>query len=461
MRSCLFLAVFTLTSTIYASDLKTLDLAQEKLTKEYAELTQKFPSPEDVLSHTDNYSDEDLKEKLSSLKLFFKHYDSFNNQKIRYFTDLTHTQIQRAVAKILPDIKKRDRKKIKVSLKKVEELYQDTFIKEALFGGPNDFLRVVAFRNFYMEVAVLINELVQAEGNTPSHKAGKSILPYTDSMSEFLPVAPDFLKLMYQLYFRTNAGGQGEAPIIETLKNSQKKIAKIHGTTFHWDGLENLEANPYDGETIHLFFMNHANSYYDTTAQVNFPAEGVSSIGNVNVIFPPFMAKRLKKSNNMVTVGDGHEIEHIEKTIKEKRLNRFMVATEGLTPVGFYEMRPMLTNVAPILKAIKDKGLKIKLYPMTFPDHLTLMNEWRSPMEMKSNRAHGVLHSVINHEQIFDLTSRTGDDDSICQFIRYVWFKDLKNSPEVLLGMPKPSEINHRMKIQLWSDLSTFNLVEE
>jgi hypothetical protein len=448
----IFLTVFLSCFAIRAATINDFNLWHKKLEVEYKELQKVTPLPYSVLNELNNYNEAEVKKMIGNLRLFFSHYDAFNNKKIRFLTQQTLLRLRSEVQKKYAFMSKSNQQKIAGYMAEVEKRYALTVEREGLFGLPNDYLRVVSFDQFYDLVEKTIYELTLASGKTPSRKLHKTVLPFVDSVSEFLPAAPDFTKLLAKMYLTPNIGKQGEAPLIDHLKNAQKIIAANRGTKAHWKGLENIVPNPFDGETLHMYFMNHANSYYDTTAQVHFPAADVTSIGNVAVIFPPFMSKQLKKSDNLVVVGDGKEVEHIEWQIRQKHLNRFMVSTEGFTPVGFYEMRPMLTNVAVIMKALVDRGLKLSINPMSFPQHFTLFNEWRLPLRELGNNAYGVLHPALTHDQIVSLARKAQDYDAVCQLIRYIWFLDLTNNQTLFLSMPTPSFVEGELNKRLWID---------
>jgi linoleoyl-CoA desaturase len=434
--------------------LSELNQRQGELSEKYFQIKSQYSDPYALLQDL-----EVGRKGIEEFKAFFAAYDDFNNQKIQVFTDALFQRLK-LEATLVPvkGVSEKKQRKFEALLNDAEAAYFDAQKKRTLFRTPEDYKRVSAFRRFYAKAGMLINAWVESEGRVPSRRFKPTLLPFLNSLKEFLPVADDFLKLLGVLYFRKNGGDQGEAPIIEALKDSQRALMASKKTKVTWDGLQYLENNPYDGKSLQLFFMNHGNSYLDTSAQVSFPVNDVSSIGNVSVIFPNFIGNPMRKSNHMVTVGDADPIEKLDRIVKGRRLNRFMVATEGLTPVGFYEMRPMLMNVAPALKAMVAKGMEATIYPMSFPDHLRFMNQTEFALEGDNHQARGVLHEPIRQTQWLALNRASNDDEAINHLVRWIWFSDLPNNADVFLGMPSPTKISELMEKFFWADFSQLHV---
>jgi hypothetical protein len=187
----------------------------------------------------------------------------------------------------------------------------------------------------------------------------------------------------------------------------------------------------------------------DTSAQQAFPVKGMSSMGNVDVFFPPFLARRMVKSDHMVTVGHGDTTQKTIDLVRRKQLNRFFLAIEGITGTGLYEMRPVMPLFSFAVYDSIERGLNLKLYPVAFTDHFRLMNDWRSSIEGRGV-AKGIVFPPLTSEMCINLRNITHSQDAVSHFIRWTWFSALNNSSTEVLSMPFPSEIMDRIESMVW-----------
>jgi hypothetical protein len=334
----------------------------------------------------------------------------------------------------------------------IETNYRNYGLRKINIGKEKDYERVESGRDFFWGVGNFSNILKEAEGDKDNRIWGVKLLPFIDTPKELLPIADDFLMLLYSSYFKTRRNKPNQAPIIDALRNISQKIAENKGLETKWYGLENLAPMPLDGETINIFVFMHANSYYDTSVQGTLELDGLSSIGNVDVIFPKFLADRMVKSDHIVTVGHGDIIGKTEGIIRSKKLNKFFIAPEGLTPVGFYEMRPLVDIFTESMYALIARGIKMNLYPISFPENFRFLNDYRRPIEGEK-LAYGTIHPSLNTEELVELLNITKDKQAAAQLIRWIWFAELKNDAGHDLGMPKPTQMKEWFDGMVWGNL--------
>jgi hypothetical protein len=213
--------------------------------------------------------------------------------------------------------------------------------------------------------------------------------------------------------------------------------------------MENLEDVSHDGKTLNMFLINHANSFFDTSAQQAFPVKGMSSMGNVDIFFPQYLAKRMVKSDHMITVGHGDTTGKTLELVKKKQLNKFFLAIEGITGTGLYEMRPVMPLLNDAIYDSISRGLELKLYPVAFPDNFRLLNDWRDPIEGKKT-ARGVLMKPFTSKHCLALKEITNKTDAVSTLIRWAWFSKLKTSGDEWLSMPSPITIDKRLNKMIW-----------
>jgi hypothetical protein len=413
------------------------------------ELNDRIPDLQGIRQSLAGKDREVVSKSVKDIRLFFKMYDDFNLRKIDYvFAKI----VERAHHEAQEEIRRSGKlsKKAAKYLKELETVYPKYLASVSYFGTERDMERLNYGQDVLPAYANFVKELRKSHGEKPWRNFGSpKIVPFVDTVPDFLKVSGKFLNLLWTAYFRGNTGKTDVAPIPEALADAQRKLVAMRHIKTKWEGLKNIESLEHDGKTLNMFLINHANSFMDTSAQQAFPVKGMSSMGNVDVFFPAFLARRMVKSDHMVTVGHGDTTQKAIDLVKKKQLNRFFLAVEGITGVGLYEMRPIMPLFEFAVYDSIERGLNLKLYPVAFPDHFRLMNDWRSPIEGQGV-ARGIVFPPLTNEMCLNIKSITGKDDSISQIIRWNWFSALNNSQEEVLSMPYPSEIMNRIERMVW-----------
>jgi hypothetical protein len=446
----LFLIILFSFSPLRAFDeIEALDRAQEILGQKFIELNIKYPSLIDVNKAVVHGDRETVETFYKDIKSYFDVYDQFNLKKIDYFFEYS---LIRARAEAADQVRENGKlsKKAKFWLKKMEDIYRSYLDSKIYFGTERDLERLDIGQQMLPAYGEFASAILKSRGKKAWRKYGSGkIVPFVDNLPDAFNTSGQFLRLLWASYFRANTGKQDSAPIPEALGATQRKLVKLRKIDTSWEGLENIENLDHDGKTLNMFLINHANSFYDTSAQQAFPVKGISSIGNVDIFFPPFLAKRMVKSDHVITVGHGDTTQKTVDLVRRKQLNKFFLAIEGITGVGLYEMRPVMPLFnSSVYDSIK-RGLNLKLYPVAFPDNFRLMNDWRSPIE-GLKKARGIVLPPLSNEVCLGLKEMTQSEDGIGQFIRWNWFSTLNNSNEEVLSMPYPSEILKRLERMIW-----------
>jgi hypothetical protein len=172
----------------------------------------------------------------------------------------------------------------------------------------------------------------------------------------------------------------------------------------------------------------------------------------MEIFFPMFLAKRMWKADHMVSVGHGDTTGKAIDLVKRKQLNRFFLAIEGITGTGLYEMRPVMPLFNDAVYDAINRGLKLKLHPVAFPDHFRLLNDWRAPIE-GPRPARGVVLPAIDNAACLGMKAQTERHEAIGEFVRWSWFSTLAMNDEETLSMPWPSTIGERLDSMVWGDL--------
>lgn len=446
----LILAMLIVCANAFSQEtLESLDRRQAELAEHYLGLQAELPGIQQFNDAALRGDRETVAPSILKIRRFFDAYDKFNLTKIDYFFNEV---LLRARAEALLEIKTTGKlpKKAAKLLKNLEAdfiAYQDA---KKYFGTEQDMERLDIGQKILPGYANFIKILRKERGEKPWRKFGSAkIVPFVDTVPDFLKVSGQFARLLWNSYFRANTGKTDRAPIPEALAATQRKLVKMRNIQTKWEGLDNVKNIAHDGKTLHMFLINHANSFFDTSAQQAFPIKGMSSMGNVDVFFPAFLARRMVKSDHMVTVGHGDTTQKTIDLVRSKQLNRFFLAVEGITGVGLFEMRPVmpLFNFA-IYDSIA-RGLELQLYPVAFPDNFRLMNDWRSPIE-GPKVARGVVYPPMNNEICLNLKEITQTDDAVSQLLRWNWFHSLNNSNDEVLSMPSPSAIMNNLDKMIW-----------
>jgi hypothetical protein len=436
----------------WAMDLGTLEKAQTQLQAQY-DLTRKTTgSPSQVIQALTLKDHHSVVNSLNAIERFMIRYDQFNLTKIDYFMSQTKLDLRRKFTLALPKISKHKNIKLTKKLNAIDIHYANYQNRKKNLGKMDDYKRIEAGRDFFIGSGEFANELRVATGGKANRVWGSKLLPFVDNLKEFAPVADDFIHLLYSSYFRTHTKKPNQTPIVDALRTISQEVAKDKNTRTKWNGLKNLQAMPLDGKTINIFTFMHANSYFDTAIQGTLRLDGLSTITNVDVIFPKFLAKQMIKSDHIITVGHGDMLAKVENLARSKKLNKFFIAAEGLTPVGFYEMRPLVDFYAESIYSLIDRGMRMNVYPVSFPDNFRFMNDYRRPVE-GNKLVTGMIHPHLNTESLQDLRSMTGDVQSMSHLIRWIWFADLKNTSALNMGMPKPTQMKTWLDGMLWGNL--------
>ena len=441
-----------LPATVWAVDYSKLDHLQYELLADYQKTIEIAGAPRDIRQSLKNKEDKKVLKSIIAIEDFFTKYDQYNMLKIDLFMSNALVDVRAKYLQTKSYIDKKSQKRLKNSLTSIETSFHGYGVKKINFGKANDFERVVAGRDFFIEIGKFSNLLKEALGGEVNRIWGVELLPFIDNGKEFLPLTSDFLKLLYSSYFQTKKNKPNQAPIIDSLRNISQHIAKNRLTRTKWFGLENMGSMPLDGKTINVFAFMHANSYFDTSVQGTLKLDGLSSIGNVDVVFPEFLAKRMVKSDHIITVGHGDTMAKTKNLIQTKQLNKFFVAPEGLTPVGFYEMRPLVDVFTESMYAMIESGLKINLYPVSFPENFRFMNDYRRPVE-GDLLAYGIIHPHLDTQDLVQLLNVTKNKQAAAQLIRWIWFSDLNNDTDHDMGMPKPTQMKVWFDAMVWGNL--------
>lgn len=436
----------------WAVDYYALDLAQERLKLKYDETLATAGTREEIVQALEKQDTQKIASAIPAIEKFFASYDQFSMAKIDLFMIYALQETTARYQTIRPHLRNLKTRKLDKKFNKIELLYKEYQTVRHDFGKEKDFLRIEAGRDFFNHAALFAQDLRKELGENPTRIWGVKLLPFIDNLKEMAPLTDDLLLLLYSSYFHARRNKENEAPIIDALRKISAEIAKQRKTETKWFGLENIKEMPLDGESINIFVFMHANSYYDTAVQGTLELDGLSSIGNVDIIFPPFIAKRMIKSDHIVTVGHGDILAKTEGIIRSKRLNKFFIAAEGLTPIGFYEMRPLIDVFANSVYALMERGLKVNLYPISFPDNFRFMNDFRNPIE-GNKLAYGIIHPKIETQELNSLMKITKNPQAISQLIRWIWFGDLKNDQTHDLGMPKPTQMREWFDGMFWGNL--------
>lgn len=448
----LFLLTFAVCRLAIAHDFAGLDRDQLRLQENFQATKEILVSEENLRELLGPGKENELKSAIGQIEAFFSDYDNFNLKKIDVFLAYVYDDFRERYLAARPLLKKKTQKKLDESVIKMEAHLANYEKLKIHFGKTLDYTRVGAAREFLNLVGESANLIRKGLKQDAPRTYGTKILPFIDTMGEFAPVFDDFIRLMWSAYFKYNKNKPNRAPIIESIIKVQKQIAKSRKTKTAWKHRELLQPMPLDGETLNVLVFMHANSYFDTAAQAELALPGLSSIGNVDVIMPPYLARQMVKSDHIVTVGHGDTMQKTEDMVREKRINKFFIAPEGLTPVGLYEMRPFVSDFADALYESIRRGLKLQVYPISFPDNFRLMNEWRDPVE-GDRVSTGVVHSVLNNNDFIQLLKVTNDRQAAAHLIRWIWFLDLKDDASDAAGMPKPTQLKAWLDGMFWGNL--------
>lgn len=447
------LSILFMWSTLaLAVDLDDLDRRQQILTQKYSELTTVTPTTDGLAKlvlEKKNHSEVRLH--LEKIKAFFKEYDSFNLDKIDFFQNEALEHAQRTAEQFLKENGKLTKKMLLhlTNLKQARATYLE---RKIFFGTERDTERLDIGQDVLHHYGKFVKEIREHGGEKVSRVFGSAkIVPFIDTPKDFIKTFDRFFGLLWSAYFRTQSSAPDKAPIPESLQAIQKRLVKMRNIEVKWEGMDNLQDTSHDGKTVNMFLINHANSFFDTSAQQAFPLKGMSAMGNMDVFFPAFLAKRMVKSNHMISVGHGDIIGKTKELVTTKQLNKFFLAIEGITGTGLYEMRPVLPLFqAAVYEAIK-RGLDVQLYPVAFPDNFRLMNDWRNPIEGKI-ASRGVLLNPLNTAHCLSLLESTGEIDSVAHLIRWAWFSKLNTNEVESFSMPFPHEVARRLELMIWGD---------
>jgi hypothetical protein len=441
------LCVFNL-NTAFASTLESLDREQSKLAIDYIELSQAVPSIDELQKLALTGNSVLVLESMNKIRKFFNDYDQFNLKKIDFFHAkvLEHARLVASEhIKLFGELPKKAQEKLTLL-----ELQISKYLSlKHHFGTEGDTERLWESHKIFPAYGDFANSIRLDRGEKTWRKyGGGKIVPFVDTIGDALRISDRFVALLWSAYVVDQAHKQDKAPIPQSLINIQSRLVKMRKIETKWDGLENLQDLSHDGKTVNMFLLNHAHSFLDSSAQQAFPVKGISAVGNMN-FFPKFLSKRMETSRHMVAVGYGDTTAKTIEMVKNKQLNKFFLAIEGLTNTGLFEMRPVMPLFSMAVYDSINRGLNLQLYPIAFPDNFRLLNDWRSPIE-GFGVARGLLFKPINNDICMGLYNITKDTYSIAELIRWIWFTSLRNNSEEVLSMPYPSEIARRMNMMIW-----------
>ncbi len=428
---------------------ENLDREQGYLAKNYSALIRILPSDSEFRTAIKNGDRDQVTNTINAIQGFFSAYDGFNLRKIDAVFEAVILRARSEALREQQESGKLSRSALK-ELRKLEDYVRRYNELKIHFGTNRDIERLDVGHDVLQIYGNFANAIRRERGDRPTraYGAGK-IVPFVDKPRDFFRISGQLTKLLYSTYFQTKRGLPDRAPIPEALAGTQRKLVALRNVQVRWEGLENLGNLEHDGKTLNMFLINHANSYLDTSAQQAFPVKGMSSIGNVNIFFPPFLARRMVNSDHMITVGHGDTTQKTIDLVRKRQLNRFFLAAEGITGTGLYEMRPVMPLFSfAVYDSIK-RGLEVNLYPVAFPDNFRLLNDWRDPIE-GAKLVRGVVLPPITTQLCLGLRELTGTEDAISLLLRWNWFGTLANSEQEVLSMPYPTEIMSRLEEMIW-----------
>jgi hypothetical protein len=102
--------------------------------------------------------------------------------------------------------------------------------------------------------------------------------------------------------------------------------------------------------------------------------------------------------------------------------------------------------------AMIESGLKINLYPVSFPENFRFMNDYRRPVE-GDLLAYGIIHPQLDTQDLVQLLNVTKNKQAAAQLIRWIWFSDLNNDTDHDMGMPKPTQMKEWFDAMVWGNL--------
>jgi len=447
LTKSLLLTLLTFSQFSWATSLSELDQRQKQLGDHYSSLVKELPSAAGLQQAILANDKETVLNASQKITAFFKAYDDFNLDKIDFFQD---SLIARAEAELTEN--EFTPKKAGKKLQEMKDVRAKYLILKPLFGSQGDMKRLDVGQQFLPAYGEFAKDLRKSWGERPWRNFGQGkIVPFIDTFPDFLKVSGKFAKLLWSAYFRSHTGVPDRAPIPEALAGTQRKLVQMRDIETKWEGLENVGDVTHDGKTLHMFLINHGNSFLDTSAQQAFPIPGMSSMGDVDIFFPGFLARRMAQSDHMIAVGHGDTTGKAIDLVHRKQLNRFFLAVEGITGTGLYEMRPVMPMFSAAVYESIQRGLELKLHPVAFPDNFRLMNDWRAPIEgPKPSR--GIVLPAITNDVCIKLKELTQREIAIGELIRWNWFATLKNDESKVLAMPYPTEISRRLEQMVWLD---------
>jgi len=436
------------------TELSLLDEKQKKLAISFQDLNGEIPSFEVIWNQIEkSLNPEKVKSYLEKMDLFFGQYDDFNMEKIDFFFQKSQKRIETEFS-LLQNSNLKSQKKIKNLKTLFDQNYLEYNKRKHFFKTEQDTKRLEVAIKILPLYGKFAREIKILKGENPNRSFGNGDLqPFIDTIPQFIQLLDRYIVLLWNAFFRNKETTPDRAPLIEALANIQTRLVKIHKIEVAWDGLENLKNTNHDGKTIHLFAMNHANSFLDTSAQQEFSKhlKGISSIGDVDIFFPPYLLRRLIACKHFVAIGHGDSNSKTIELIRKKQLNKFFLAVEGITGVGLFEMRPIMPTFARATYEVLSKGLDVQLYPVVYPDNFTLLNDWRIPLTGRKV-SRGILQKPISTLQCIKIKELTGSENALSTLIRWGWFKELKNSDHEVLSMPYPTEIEKNLEELIWGN---------
>jgi hypothetical protein len=429
----------------FVGEFSSLSREEARLRTVYLAREQRAAS--ELISETS--SDRKILEWVQAEKKFQTEYDALQNAKLRLFGD-SFIKDASCVLSENPRLTP-----LATQIEKLKSIFKKYQSLENRFGKEEDYLRVLAYNDFYraqVETLKLLSSVSLFQASEPS---------YSDSMSELfngILKLPSIFKVFVSALSQ-KVSPQGETPILDALEGGVRQLGRENQVTVQWQGLENLPAPIYDGKTLHIIAFEHAQSYLDTIAQAELPKErrrGIGFFGAAQYVFPAPLVKALDESDHYVVVNNGTEVAKTLKIVTEKKLHGFFAAGEGLTPAGLYDLRPVTPLFTKTYFELSRRGLNIHVFPMSFPENFRLHNAWKVGSIQDEKKVVGIVGQKISSAFIQKLYRLTREEASLGVFLRASWMRTFRNDQGRFLSSPSIDELKEAIYQRYWQRIAEY-----
>ncbi len=386
-----------------------------------------------------------VKNWISLEKSFQEELDTLNNLKIDELNRI-YDQKLKCVVKSFPELKTSS--KFTQAYNDYRQLFYLYLTQRTYFGTDIDYKRVITHREL-VKSKLAIKKFLEAKFDLSTVSINDQALRIWQKTLDI----PYYLNITGKLYL-DKSHEQGETPVLDALNKGVRKLGRDQNVIVNWDGLNLLPQSSYDGKTLNIIAFEHAHSYLDTIAQANIPKDlrkGTGFFGAATFIFPAYWVKQLQKSDEYIVVNQGKEIQKTLDVVSRKRLDKFCAAAEGLSPAGVYDTRPVSPLFLNTYYALRQKGLKVNLTPMTFPKNFRPYNQWLS--NDTSKIAKGVVSRPLSSKAADKLVSLTGDKKSIAYWLRATWHESMITDGKLFLSAPPFSDLIKQVNQVTWDRL--------